>query len=200
MSRDYSPRIYVACLASYNNGVLHGAWIDADQDADTIQAEIAAMLRQSRFPNVLVDCPDCEGEGGECETCKGKGKVPSAEEYAIHDYDDFGKVKIGEYESIETVAAIAEALSEHGEVFAVAYDYHNDIGAALEDVDDYYHGHYSNAEAWAEEYWNESGMMERVPEELRGYIDLERWASDMLIDTFRSEEASDGGVYIFSRH
>lgn len=26
-------RIYVACLASYNNGVLHGKWIDATADA-----------------------------------------------------------------------------------------------------------------------------------------------------------------------
>jgi antirestriction protein len=25
------PRIYVACLAAYNNGNLHGAWIDATQ-------------------------------------------------------------------------------------------------------------------------------------------------------------------------
>ncbi|KZE34497.1 antirestriction protein ArdA [Chelatococcus daeguensis] len=31
---DNNPRIYVACLAAYNNGYLHGAWIDADQDAD----------------------------------------------------------------------------------------------------------------------------------------------------------------------
>ena len=29
-----TPKIYVACLASYNAGILHGRWIDADQDAD----------------------------------------------------------------------------------------------------------------------------------------------------------------------
>lgn len=35
-SRDHGdqtkdgPRIYVACLAAYNNGHLHGRWIDAD--------------------------------------------------------------------------------------------------------------------------------------------------------------------------
>ncbi|WP_024353472.1 antirestriction protein ArdA [Brevundimonas naejangsanensis] len=44
---DSSPRIYVACLAAYNNGFLHGAWIDADQDADQIRVEIAAMLARS---------------------------------------------------------------------------------------------------------------------------------------------------------
>ncbi len=29
-------RIYVACLAAYNNGILHGAWIDATQGEDGI--------------------------------------------------------------------------------------------------------------------------------------------------------------------
>jgi len=35
-----TPRVYVACLASYNNGILHGEWIDAT-DADEIREEIA---------------------------------------------------------------------------------------------------------------------------------------------------------------
>lgn len=40
-------RIYVACLAAYNKGILHGAWIEANQDADQIRDEIAAMLARS---------------------------------------------------------------------------------------------------------------------------------------------------------
>lgn len=39
-------RIYVACLAAYNNGILHGRWIDADQSAENIWAEIAAFLSE----------------------------------------------------------------------------------------------------------------------------------------------------------
>jgi len=57
-------RIYVACLAAYNNGKLHGAWIDATQDIDDIQCQINQML---------ADSPE-----------------PDAEEYAIHDYEEFG--------------------------------------------------------------------------------------------------------------
>ncbi|WP_447531297.1 antirestriction protein ArdA, partial [Legionella pneumophila] len=26
-----TPQIYVACLAAYNNGIVHGEWIDATQ-------------------------------------------------------------------------------------------------------------------------------------------------------------------------
>jgi len=40
-----TPKIYVACLASYNNSILHGEWIDAAQSADEIKDEINKMLR-----------------------------------------------------------------------------------------------------------------------------------------------------------
>ena len=45
---DSNPRIYVACLAAYNNGYLHGAWIDADQGADEIRSGPAPVLFRSR--------------------------------------------------------------------------------------------------------------------------------------------------------
>ena len=42
------PRIYVACLAAYNNGRLHGRWIDATTP-DEIWGEVRAMLAASDF-------------------------------------------------------------------------------------------------------------------------------------------------------
>lgn len=41
------PRIYVASLADYVNGKLHGRWIDATDDVDTVREEITAMLAAS---------------------------------------------------------------------------------------------------------------------------------------------------------
>jgi hypothetical protein len=41
-SEQAEIRIYVACLASYNNGILHGAWIDAWQDETAVWDEINA--------------------------------------------------------------------------------------------------------------------------------------------------------------
>jgi hypothetical protein len=46
-----TPRIYLACLAAYNNGRLHGAWVDADQGADHIWNELRKMLRASPEPD-----------------------------------------------------------------------------------------------------------------------------------------------------
>lgn len=69
------PRIYVACLAAYNYGILHGAWIDADQEPWALWDEVAAMLRAS--------------------------PLADAEEWAIHDYEGFGGTRIDEDESLD---------------------------------------------------------------------------------------------------
>ena len=83
-------RIYVACLAAYNNGKLHGAWIDATQDLDDIQDQINQML---------ADSPE-----------------PDAEEYAIHDYEGFDGYGLSEYEGIQSVHEIACFIEEHPEI------------------------------------------------------------------------------------
>ncbi|MFE3579317.1 antirestriction protein ArdA [Streptomyces vinaceus] len=89
-------QIYAACLASYNNGILHGEWIDATQDPDSIDHAIRLMLEAS--------------------------PMPGAEEYAIHDYDGFGGLPLGEYESLDDLHAIALALDEYPAV-VVAHFY-----------------------------------------------------------------------------
>lgn len=80
------PKIYVADLAAYNNGYLHGVWINAAQAVDGIQEQINAMLAAS--------------------------PVPDAEEYAIHDYEGFEGYALGEYEGIDTAHEIACFIEE----------------------------------------------------------------------------------------
>jgi len=45
-----TPRIYVASLADYVAGRLHGRWIDADRPIETIREQIAQMLAESKEP------------------------------------------------------------------------------------------------------------------------------------------------------
>ncbi|WP_035551660.1 antirestriction protein ArdA, partial [Hyphomonas atlantica] len=45
--QTHEIRIYVACLASYNNGHLHGRWIYANQSAAAIWALVSDMLKDS---------------------------------------------------------------------------------------------------------------------------------------------------------
>lgn len=184
-------RIYVACLASYNNGVLHGAWIDVDgKDADELQEEINAILRSSPYPNVTV-----EHEGK---------RVPSAEEWAIHDHEGFADL-IEEYTSMQDIAALAEALN-NGETsrFAVHWLI-KDIGLSIadacekaEDVSIY------QSEAWdlAADYCEEmaedcySKELEGLPSFIRHAIDWKVAARDLKLGGDIAESEAFGERFL----
>lgn len=173
-------RIYVACLASYNNGHLHGAWIDATQDADDIKAEIAEkVLRTSPYPNVRV----------------GPDNVPSSEEWAIHDYEGFEGLTLSEYESMDKVADLARLLEEHGEAYAKYVDLVGTDHATEEGFQDAYRGEYDSAEAYAEELVEQTHDLKALGT-LANYIDYEKFARDM---TYEGTSFVDGGrgVYVF---
>lgn len=165
-------RIYVACLASYNNGSLHGAWIDCDgKDSDDIRTEVSAMLRASPYPNVTV-----EHEGKD---------VPSAEEWAIHDHEGFNGL-IGEYTSFDDVAQIAEALSGDDAIgFAYLVDHLNmDVSDAIDQADDVTI-HQSDAMDLAKDYAESlvddcySQEIESLPDLIKYNIDYEGIAHDL---------------------
>jgi len=126
-----TPRIYAACLASYNAGRLHGEWIDCDADADEIADEIAAMLAASPEPN--------------------------AEEYAIHDHEGFPAGAIGEYSSVEEIAEIAAAIEEHGDAYRAALAIASDHADALAYVEDAYRGAWDSPGAFVEDYHEQCG-------------------------------------------
>ena len=153
-STDTHPRIYVACLASYNNGRLYGRWIDADQDAEAICKEMADMLKKS---------PE-----------------PFAEEWAIHDFEGFGGYRVSESEDIEEVAALAAQIVEHGEPYLAALA----LSASRAEADalmDEYCGEYSSDEDFAQQLLEDSDML---PKDLPAYIHIDwKWtAKEIMMD------------------
>lgn len=197
-------RIYAACLASYNNGVLHGRWIDADGGADHMRAEIAAMLRESPCPNVQVDCPDCDHlihNINGCPTCNGTGTVPSAEEYAIHDYDGFGSIKLGEHPDLDTVAELAGALEEHGEAFRIWYANDNSDGVDVERFQEQYRGCFKSLEDYAAEMIEDiyGGELKNLPDILKFHLVL-GIARDLELGGDIWSESGDEGVHVFDNH
>ena len=191
-------RIYVACLAAYNAGRLHGRWIDVTQGEDSIREEIAAMLRQSPCPNVRVDCLACDGAG--CDQCGDSGKVPSAEEWAIHDYEGFHGLKLSESEDISTVAELAELLEEHGEAYAAYVDTVGEHYATPEDFQERYRGEWESAEAFADQLIDD-GILGEVSDAVRPYIDVEKFAHDLDIGgDYNFVERGHNRVYVFDAH
>jgi len=166
-------RIYVADLAAYNNGYLHGVWIDAAQDMEFILEQVNKMLKASPIEEV-------------------------AEEYAIHDFEGYGSYRLGEYEGLEQAHKIACFIEEHGEIAGELLNYFSDIEDATKAIEDNYSGCYSSIADYAEELTE--GTSE-VPEHLAFYIDYERMGRDMEMsgDIFTIETAHDE-VHIFWNH
>lgn len=199
-------RFYAACLASYNNGVLHGRWIDASSDADEMQEEVSAMLRGSRFPNVMVKCTVCEGKGytaavidDRCGRCNCTGKVPSAEEWAVHDYDGLPS-SLGEYPGLDKIAEFVELCEEHdmsGEDMAAIVSHFGSVEYAKEELENNFVGVHESFRAYAEELADEmlSAHDIKADHPLSQYFDYEAYARDLTHSASAVE--LDQGVAIF---
>lgn len=164
MNDTDTPRIYVACLKSYNEGNLIGRWIDATSD---IQEEIQELLKET---------------GGE--------------EWAIHDYENFGGLSISEYQDLESVAQLGELIEEHGEAFAVFADHEGVEFATVERFEDSYCGEWDSETDYAENLFDD---LYEVPDYLVGYIDYEKYARDLFIDSNYSVRGESGQLYVFRR-
>jgi len=166
-----TPRIYVACLAAYNAGHLHGEWIDCDQDADAIHEEIQDMLKAS--------------------------PMPDAEEWAIHDYEGFSGYSVSESEDIETVATLGQLIEEHGPAIAL-YLSHGccDVDSLEEHFQDAYSGEWDSESDFAYDWHEQCGHI-NDDHPLMMYIDWDSVARDMFIDGFYSDTDENGVLHVF---
>ena len=166
---DQTSRVYVACLASYNAGVLHGRWIDVDgMDEEDIGEEIEKVFKTS------------PAEG--------------AEEYAIHDYDGpLGPLAswLGEHPDLETLCAIVDAFGDH-EPGAVRAFIGWDGSWDRERFEESYQGEWDSFEDFAEHLADETIEGLRDCESLLArYFDYDAFARDLRYDYYEV----DGHVF-----
>jgi len=167
-----TPRIYVSCLAAYNNGMLHGAWIDCDKDTQEIYVAIQDILDHSPIEN--------------------------AEEWAIHDFEGFGSFKVEEYGPIDKLSELAAAIAEHGEIISGIMDWRGGtVDQAIETLQDNYCGEYDNKVDFAEQYADNCGY--EVPSWIGCHVDWEGIARDMFWDGFHAIEMN-GSIHVFYDH
>ena len=174
-AENLEPAIYAACLAAYNRGLLHGAWIAVEDDADAVRAAIAAMLAAS--------------------------PVVGAEEWAIHDHEGFGGVAIGEYAAIDRVVEVAAFLRRRGRLGALVLDHlDGDLGAASTALDEQYHGLFDSL---AEVFQSLTEDSLTIPAALQAYIDWDAMARDAELNgevfTLAAAEGqgAPGAVHVF---
>jgi antirestriction protein len=176
-----SPRIWVGSLSDYNNGVLHGTWMDAAREPEEIQADIDSMLAASPWT----------ARTGE-----------PAEEWGIFDTDNFGGCRIDQQENLDWISAVAKGITELGQAFA-AWAAVVEEPERLTKFDEAYQGHYDSVTAYIEQLINDLGydeLLDRVvPPTLRPYvkIDITATANDLLGRDLHALPAPTGGVWIF---
>ena len=151
-------RAYVTNLGLYNEGYLVGEWVTFPISEEE-QGEL--------FERIKID--------------------ETHEEIFITDYETDIDIKIGEYTSIDELNEIAEQIEDLD-------DYEEEIvkalignGYSLEDALDkkddvmYYSGCSTMAEV-AEQYADETGLLDSIPENLRYYFDFEAFGRDMSFE------------------
>lgn len=109
------------------------------------------------------------------------------EEAFISDYEtDINGLSINEYASIDDLNELAEELEDFDEyeleAFGAMLDYGYATDEALQKVQDgeymFYDGCCSMAEV-AEQYADETGLLNSIPDDLRCYFDFEAFGRDM---------------------
>ena len=150
-----SIKAYVTNLGLYNEGYLVGEWVTFPIDEEE---------QEKLFERIKID--------------------ETHEEYFITDYESDIDMKIGEYTSIDT-------LNEMAEMLETVDDYEEEIikaliseGYSLEDAigkkdDVIVFNNCSTMAEVAEQYADETGLLDSIPENLRYYFDFEAFGRDM---------------------
>lgn len=162
-------RIYVACLASYNSGILHGRWIDAHQNPYAIWEAVSAMLLAS--------------------------PVDDAEEWAIHDYEGFEGAPISEYESFDSVSDKAAFIVEHGALGGKLVEHCGSVADAKKAIEEHYAGEHESLADFARELTEQTAQA--VPDNLAFYIDYDAMGRDLAISDVFTIHTAWNELHVF---
>lgn len=166
------PRVWVGCLCCYNGGRLRGVWITAAEMVDELVADAVT------FKGLGVS----SDRGTLCAVCGG-------EEWDIMDYENVprdNRTVRGFMDNADALASIDEDLLGRllvlegwlgGESFNGLFQYDEDN----------YCGQWDTFKEYAENYAEEVGDWDAMPERLRDYFDIERYARDLAYDYYFDE-------------
>jgi antirestriction protein len=166
-------------MSSAQRGISHGLWIDANQTADELNTDIAAMLASS--------------------------PTPGATDWTIQATAEFGGLDLQGYTDTALIAQLAKGVTEHGAAYSAwVAIVGTDDREQLSKFSDLYVGSYASREAWMREAADDLGwpaQRERITDPLlQPYVTLDYTA--MAEDAARSWDAVtgiDGRLYVFMR-
>lgn len=166
--------IYVGTYGKYNSGDLAGAWL-----------------------NVL----DYESEADFYEACRELHSDEADPEFMFQDFENMPKGMAGEcwineelFEMAAELATLSDTEAEAYEIFRNACSSGDDL--SVERFRDCWMGEWDSEEDFAENFADECGYLNQMPDSLRCYFDFEKFARDLFLDGYYFDA---GHVFDFNR-
>ena len=171
------PAIWLGCLSCYNNGRLNGKWITAEQATEPEAAETLNGLAE------LVEVNDYTAS--RCRKCYG-------DEFEVMDYQLIPKSCANAKEFYDNAEQLNELHNTDQLILITMLAENIDTGGYM-DLDeliryhsDNYAGEHDSAKEFGEDYAEQTGDYDAVPEHMRNYIDWEHYATELLYDYWES--------------
>lgn len=165
-----TARIYVGTYAKYNEGSIKGAWLDLEDysDKEDFLEAAAALHSDESDPELMFQ--DMEG-------------IPEGMASESHISDDVWEwLKLDEQDR-EVVRAYRECIDGS----------ENDFDSIM----DKFQGTADSERDYAEQYCEDSGTLDSMPDNLKGYFDYDAFARDLFMSDL-SGCRHDGDLYVFS--
>lgn len=119
---------------------------------------------------------------------------PGAEEWAVHDCEGFGAIRLSEWPCIQRVAKLARLIEDEGDAFAIWYEtqdgQHFDTEELEEKFLEQWQGCHDSEADFAEYLLESTGSLAELPGWAKSYFDYAAYARDLRL----------GGDYTFARH
>lgn len=197
-------RVWIGCLACYNNGDLTGKWYAATDAAD--------ITTERLHEDVGVFSPSDDADMPDAFRWVPPGKAPTVifdadygthEELWVMDHDGFGGLLVGECSPMEA-AQIAELVTDADlsdtELEALSHfraNYGSEITEELiDEFRDKYCGFWDSEQDYAQNLADDLGAVNENATWPNNYIDWERATRDLFLDGNWSADGH-GGVHVF---
>jgi len=179
----YAPEVFIVDLASAEQGIKHGLWIDANQAVEDIKADIAIMLETSPTPSLWRQVA-----------------------WSVRGTKDMAGLNLDGVHDAATVAEIGQNVAKHGASYVAWVEL---VGTAepelLATYLDRHVGSYENHEAWMKAVAKDLGwpshLNRAVDPMLRPYlmIDYAAMAENTFTHGWDVVEGVDGQIHVFQR-
>lgn len=127
-----------------------------------------------------------------------------AEEWAVHDFENFQGIELSESPDLARVSSLATVLEVYGKAFALWYEYHDgqyiDSAELEEKFLEQWQGAHASKSSFADNLLEDTGQLRQLPEWAQNYFDTERFARDLELSGDYTFVSNEGQVYVYSHY